>query len=470
MNLTKESFLIITFLVASYSANMLFAQHNHDHSGHDHSGHNHAQTEQVQTPDSHDDHSGHDHSGHDHSGHDHNGHDHSGHDHGVSSTDNHAAHTDPCGEHHHTAYDPTGTAIHHISDANVYTILEAVHIPLPCILWSEDAGWDFFSSGKFAAGHHEDGHYAYNGYVLHHGNVHRVTDTSFPQGKVEIGGFAHSTKMVDGKEKDIVSFCYNNKPYEAQPRSTLDGGYIGGGFTNFQDYSITKHVATMMIVALLLFFLFRTVAKRYAEREGMAPTGIQSLMETFVVFLRDEVAIPFIGEHKYEKYFSFLLSIFFFILGLNLWGQVPFFGSVNVSGTISVTLVLAVLVFIVVNVSGNKDYWAHVFWMPGVPTFVKPLLAVVEFMGLFIKPITLMLRLAGNITAGHIAILSFIGLIFIFGNSGESLVGGSIGVAMSIPLTLFMMAIEIIVAFVQAYVFTLLAASYIGAATEEHHH
>ena len=439
MNLLRESFLIIIFLVAGFATNQAIAQHNHDHSGHDHSSH-----------------SGHDHTGHDHAAH--------------ANTGHAASHADPCGGHHDTEYDPTGTAIHHISDANTLTILDLVHIPLPCILKSDDAGWDFFMSSKFNIGHHEDGTMAYNGYVMHHGNVHRVSDTSFPKGAVEIGGFAHTTKMVDGKEKDVLLFCHAGKSLEAQPRTTLDGGYIGGGFTNFQDYSITKHVATMIIVSFLMFFLFRGVAKKYKEREGLAPSGIQSLMETFVVFIRDEVAIPFIGEKKYSKYIAFLLSIFFFILGLNLWGQVPFFGSVNASGTISVTMVLAILVFLVVNFSGNKDYWAHVFWMPGVPTFVKPLLAVVEFMGLFIKPITLMLRLAGNITAGHIAILSFIGLIFIFGNSGASTTGGTIGVLMAVPLTLFMMAIEIIVAFVQAYVFTLLAASYIGAATEEHHH
>jgi len=125
---------------------------------------------------------------------------------------------------------------------------------------------------------------------------------------------------------------------------------------------------------------------------------------------------------------------------------------------------------IIVNINGKRDYWQHIFWMPDVPVFVKPLLAAVEIMGLFIKPLTLMLRLAGNISAGHIAILSFIGLIFIFGESGANFGGGIIGTAMAIPLTLFMMAIELIVAFVQAFVFTILTASYIGAAIEEHHH
>ena len=165
-----------------------------------------------------------------------------------------------------------------------------------------------------------------------------------------------------------------------------------------------------------------------------------------------------------------LLSIFFFILGLNLFGQVHFFGSTNVTGNITVTMILAIIVFIIVNINGNKDYWKHILWMPGVPTGVKPLLSVIEIASLFIKPMTLMLRLAGNISAGHVAILSFIGLIFVFGKSGESMVGSGMGTLLAVPLTIFMMAIELLVAFLQAYVFTLLAASYIGAATEEHHH
>jgi F-type H+-transporting ATPase subunit a len=163
------------------------------------------------------------------------------------------------------------------------------------------------------------------------------------------------------------------------------------------------------------------------------------------VYIRDEVAVPLIGAHRYKEFMPLLLSIFFFILGLNLWGQVPFLGGPNVTGNLAVTMVLAVIVFFVTNFNGNKHYWEHIFWMPGVPTFIKPL--------------TLMLRLAGNITAGHIAILSFIGLIFIFGESGKFFTGGVIGAVLSTVLTIFMMAIELLVAFIQAFVFTLLTAS-----------
>jgi F-type H+-transporting ATPase subunit a len=225
----------------------------------------------------------------------------------------------------------------------------------------------------------------------------------------------------------------------------------------------------MILVALILFWMFRSAAKKYKDNPNVAPSGMQGLLEPMFLFVRDEVAIPFIGEKKYKKFFPFLLSLFFFILGLNLFGQIPFLGSINATGNLTLTMVLAIIAFIVTNINGNKDYWKHIFWMPGVPTFVKPLLAGVEGMGLFIKPLTLMLRLAGNISAGHIAILSFVGLIFIFGDLFGSM-GNGIGTALAIPLTLFMMAIELIVAFIQAFVFTMLTASYIGAATEEHDH
>ena len=384
-----------------------------------------------------------------------------------------AAHGDDHGhdvhEEGHGKFDPGATAIHHISDANVYSIMDAVRIPLPMILKS-DKGWDIFSSGKFAPGHHEDGHNAYNGYVMHHGSVYRVTQAGFPmEGLVPVDGFKHTEELIDGKMRDVYFVRYQDKEYRLDARTTLDGGILGGGFTSFMDFSITKNVVSMILVSLFLIWLFRLAAKRYVVSPDKAPRGVQGLLEPLILFVRDEVAIPFIGD-KYRTFLPLLLSIFFFILALNLWGQVPFLGSVNVTGSLSVTMVLAVLVFIISNVLGNKHYWGHIFWMPGVPVPIKILLAAVEVMALFIKPLTLMLRLAGNISAGHIAILSFVGLIFIFGNSGESLGGSLVGTAVSVPLTMFMMTIELIVAFVQAFVFTILTASYIGAAIEEPHH
>ena len=163
------------------------------------------------------------------------------------------------------------------------------------------------------------------------------------------------------------------------------------------------------------------------------------------------------------------MCLFFFILGLNLFGQIPFLGNPNVTGNLAVTMVLAIFAFIVTNVNGNKNYWQHVFWMPNVPSWVLTIMTPVEILGVFIKPLTLMLRLFANITAGHMVIIIFISLIFIFSQNGQMAMGGYGAAIPSMLLTLFMMAIELLVAFIQAFVFTILTASYIGAAIEEHH-
>ena len=182
------------------------------------------------------------------------------------------------------------------------------------------------------------------------------------------------------------------------------------------------------------------------------------------------MAKPFLGPKNWEKFLPLLCSLFFFILALNLFGQIPFLGGSNVTGNLAVTAVLAIIAFVVVSINGNKHYWSHIVWMPGVPPIIKILiLTPVEILGVFIKPFTLMLRLFANITAGHIVVLSFVGLIFVFGKMGRSIAGAAGGFLVAAPLTMFIMAIELLVAFIQAYVFTLLVASYIGAATEEHH-
>ncbi|MEO1261677.1 MAG: F0F1 ATP synthase subunit A [Bacteroidota bacterium] len=374
-----------------------------------------------------------------------------------------------CGDAHEGEFNPGATAFHHISDQNIYNI-GPWSFPLPCFLYAPDQGWSIFSSGKFHPDHHGhgNGHNSVDGYVLIDGMVHRVMDRSFPNGNLEINnhGF-HTTIMMDGKEKKVPAICYDDKLWAAEARSTADGGLFGGGVTSFFDFSITKNVLTMFIVFALLAWLFLHVAKKYKERRGMAPKGAQSLIETMFIFIQDEVAKPFLGHH-WEKYNPFLMSLFFFILGLNLFGQIPFFGGSNVTGNLAVTMVLAIITFIVVNINGNKHYWEHIFWMPGVPAWVKTILTPVEFLGIFIKPLTLMLRLFANITAGHMVIVIFVGLIFMFGkgNWGPSL-GTAVG---STLLTVFMMSIELLVAFIQAFVFTILTASYIGAATEEAHH
>jgi len=215
--------------------------------------------------------------------------------------------------------------------------------------------------------------------------------------------------------------------------------------------------------------MFIGIARKYKERDGKAPSGTQGFIEPIFVFIQDEVAKPFLGKH-WERFLPLLMSLFFFILGLNLFGQIPFFGNANVTGNLAVTAVLAIIVFIVTTINGNRHYWEHVVWMPGVPAWVKTILTPVEIIGLFIKPITLMLRLFANITAGHMVVVIFVGLIFLFGKSGDSAAGTAGGAVAATFLTIFMMAIELLVAFIQAFVFTILTASYLGAATEEAHH
>jgi len=376
------------------------------------------------------------------------------------------------GAHEEKAFDPGATALHHIADANSFHVFGDFYIPLPCFLYAPAKGWTILgSSNRFEPHHHGNGTKAIDGYVLKHGEVLRVADPTFPMGEVAIGEYSEKMEKVGEKEKEISYVTYEGKEYALDKKSTWDGGLVGGGVTSFYDLSITKNVFTMILVFFLLFLLLRAAANGYKKREGQAPKGIQSFIEPLYTFIRDEVAKPMIGP-KYERYMPYLLSAFFFILGLNLIGQIPFFpGSANVTGNISVTIVLAICTFLIVNLSGNKHYWEHTLWMPGVPAILKILiLTPVEILGIFLKPFTLLLRLFANITAGHIVIISFVSLIFIFGKAGESVGGSTVGAAISVPLTLFMSAIELLVAFLQAFIFAMLSASYIGAAIEEPHH
>lgn len=397
---------------------------------------------------------------------DHEGHDHDGHDHGTEAHDDHAHEGDHHGCFpHEEEFNPGNVAFHHISDQNVYSI-GPLQLPLPVMVYAPSVGWDFFSSGKFHPDGHGVGEYAYNKYVLFEGIIHRVADESFPAGHINLGPHNVGEKEVDGRKRVFV--CFEGKQYAALYKSTADGGLFGGGITNFYDFSLTKNVVSMILVFFLMGWMFIGIARAYRNREGQAPSGIQSFIEPVFVFIQDEVAKPFLG-HKWEVYLPYLMALFFGILGLNLFGQIPFLGNANVTGNLAFTAVLAIFTFLVVNLSGNKHYWEHTLWMPGVPAWLKIfILTPVEILGLFIKPLTLMLRLFANITAGHMVLVIFVGLIFVFaqGNWGGVL-GTSIGSGL---LTVFMMSIELLVAFIQAFVFTILTASYIGAATEEAHH
>jgi F-type H+-transporting ATPase subunit a len=438
--MTRLKYLVLTVLAVVFClmASPVSAQENHDHSDHDHSTHQH------------DDH-----------GHDDHAKD-AKNDHGDQG---HGEEAHGCGGGHHGhEFDPGSTAFHHVGDANVFSI-GPFQIPLPCILYAPEHGWSVFSSGKFHIHDaHGNGEMAIDRYVLDEGRVKRVKDKSFPMGEVKIGGFSH--------DENGNYVCYNNAQYEIEKASKADGGLFGGGITSFYDFSLTKNVVSMILVALFLGWMMIKVANMYKKREGQAPTGVQGFIEPMFVFIQDEVAKPFLGHH-WERFTPFLMCLFFFILGLNLFGQIPFLGGSNVTGNLAVTMVLAIFTFLVTNFNGNKHYWEHTLWMPGVPALLKVLiLTPVEILGLFIKPITLMLRLFANITAGHMVVVIFVGLIFVFGGTGAEVnAGAAYGTAIgSVLLTMFISAIELLVAFIQAFVFTILTASYLGAATEEAHH
>lgn len=321
-------------------------------------------------------------------------------------------------------FNPGTFILEHIGDSYEWHITSIgknhVSIPLPVLLYSKTSGFHAFFSNKF---HH--GHNSYNGF--------EIAQDGDNKSKI--------IEMVDGNE--VVPI----------------------------DISITKNVVSLLISLIFITWLFISVANSYGKRRGKAPKGLQSLLEPIILFVRDDIAKESIGEKKYKRYLPFLLTIFFFILINNLLGLIPIFpGGANVTGNITVTLVLAVFTFLITSFSGNKNYWLHIFNTPGVPWWLKfpiPLMPLVEFMGIFIKPFVLMVRLFANITAGHIIALGFFSLIFIF---GEINVFAGYGVSViSIAFTIFMTVLELLVAFIQAYVFTLLTALYFGMATEEHH-
>ncbi|WP_375559818.1 F0F1 ATP synthase subunit A [Bernardetia sp. OM2101] len=310
---------------------------------------------------------------------------------------------------------------HHILDAHewhFYTTTDEagvehhVSLPLPIILYT-NGQIDVFSSGEF---YHSENNIVTKGdytYKLEHEHV----------------------KVVDAQ---------GNVQSDIHPL----------------DLSITKNVASMMIAAFLLLIIGFSIRGAYKKREGQAPKGMQSFFEPIIVYLRDDLAIPNIGEHKYKKYFPYLLTLFFFIWFNNLLGLMP--TGANTSGNIAFTMALAALTLIITNISGNKHYWKHIFAMPGVPIPLLPIMIVVELIGIFTKPIALMIRLFANITAGHTIILALIGIIFIF---KQALLGIPV-----VPFVFAMMCLELFVALLQAYIFTLLTALFIGQAIADDHH
>lgn len=236
------------------------------------------------------------------------------------------------------------------------------------------------------------------------------------------------------------------------------------------DISITKTVCALLISCTLLIIVFLLVAKGYSKRGEKAPKGIQALIEPLVIYVRDDIAKPNIGK-DYEKYLPFLITVFFFIFFNNLLGLIPFFPfGANITGNIAVTAVLALFTFFITNLTGKKHYYEDIFNTPGVPWWLKfplPLMPIIEVVGCFIKPFVLAVRLFANITAGHIVVLGFICMIFILGEM-SAMAGAGMSV-LSLMLAVFADCLEVLVAYIQAYVFTLLSAIYFGMAAKEAH-
>lgn len=330
-------------------------------------------------------------------------------------------------------FNPNEMIMHHIADSHGWHIVDwndkEIGIPLPVILWTNE-GLVVFSSSLF---HHdsEGKHVAEAGgqrFVNLHEKIYYASDAPNEHG-------------VYAQADPVTHEVANAKPW---------------------DISITKNVASLFVSVVIILVLFIRAARSYAKNSNAAPRGLAGFVEPLVVFVRDDIAKNNIGPH-YKKFVPLLLTIFFFIWVNNLMGLVPFFpGGANVTGNIAVTMVLAFVAFVVTNVNGNRHYWKHILWMPGLPVAVKPLLAVVEIIGIFTKPFSLMIRLFANITAGHIIVLSLVSLVFIFETVWVSPV--------SVLLTLFISVLELLVAALQAYIFTLLTALYLGAAMQEEHH
>ncbi|MEN1785326.1 MAG: F0F1 ATP synthase subunit A [Bacteroidota bacterium] len=320
---------------------------------------------------------------------------------------------------------------HHLLDSHDYSLFsytkedgshQYIGFPLPVILW--DNGLKVFSSSRF---HHGETLAAVGGsyYKLYHGKIYKTDEA----GTITYDDHHHPT---------------NSKPL---------------------DFSITKNVVMILITGLLMFLLFRGLAKSYSKNNGI-PKGAGRFFEPIVLYIRDDIARPNIGEKRYKKYMPFLLTIFFFVWFLNLFGMTPL--GINVTGNIAITTALAILTFLITNFTGTKDYWMHQFnplgdslpWYGKIPLYI--ILVPIELLGLFIKPFSLLIRLYANMQAGHIVIGSLIGLMFVFKNW--------IGSSLSFGLAFAIMLIEVLVALLQAYIFTMLSALYFGFASEEHEH
>jgi F-type H+-transporting ATPase subunit a len=317
----------------------------------------------------------------------------------------------------------------HVLDGHEFHFL-GKSLPLPVIIYSPQKGFSSFMSSAF---HH--GHEVHEGYKI-------LTNENIPELGLDPKKF---------KAEDI---------YAVDAAGNIDPS------VKVYDFSLTRNVVQMLLALIIFVWIMLRIAKRYKTGVGVtsAPRGSQSLLEPVITFVRDEVAKPNLG-HKYEKYLPYLLTVFFFILINNIFGLIP--GSANVTGNIAFTAVLGIISFVVIMFSTNKHYWGHIFNPPGVPLGVKFILVPVEFLSVFIKPFALIIRLFANMVAGHIIIICLISLIFIFGELNTAAGWGAS--PLSIAFTVFIYLIEVLVAFLQAFIFTMLTAVFIGQAFEGGH-
>ena len=335
---------------------------------------------------------------------------------------------------------------HHLKDAHYFELFHGAKMPLPIIVW--DNGIQLFLSSDFKKV-----------------EVKEVTapDSSItfePLGANDTVAKESTDYLYESKSSNYSIF--HGKIVAAKHGDMLlklnsDGKKKLISHSSLIDFSITKNVLMTILICVLIFFLFTGLSRSY--NKGPIPSGFGRLLEPLVLFIRDDIAIPNIGEKHYKRYMSYLLTVFFFIWIVNLAGMTPL--GINITGNIAITFSLALITYLITQFTANKNYWGHIFWMPGVPVPMKFVLMPIELLGTIIKPFSLMIRLYANITAGHVVLMSLIGLVFFASNLFSF--GSFFG------LTLFLGVIELLVAFLQAYIFTMLTALYFGAAVEEHH-
>jgi F-type H+-transporting ATPase subunit a len=329
-----------------------------------------------------------------------------------------------------------------------------------------------FDAGKFVIEHVID---AYDWHIASFGDKH----LSIP---LPVILYSNNPEFHDGKKLHVfmsLKFHHGHDDYKGfriSHSEKFNGKIVelngqGHEIGRPTDLSITKVVAGAIVSAIVLFSLLFAAAHTARHNRGRAPSGTQNLIEPIILFIRNEIARPSIGDKHYKKFMPPLLTLFFFILLTNLLGLIPIFPfGANVTGNISVTMVLALFTFFVTNIRGNKHYWKEIF-NPDVPMWLKlpiPLMPFLEMTGMITKPFVLMIRLFANMLAGHMIVTVFLSLIFIFG----SLMGPAAGFGVSpisVAFAVFITLLDVLVSFIQAYVFTLLSAIYFGMASTEHH-